>query len=187
MIKPTRKMIWHFFERTKNHIELVEKWYNLIMKQYSEIPRIPIENHDLSKFAEPEYTPYIFTTWSYYCKRKGIDYEIPEDIKEMASEATIYHILSNPHHPEHWESNFSKTMFNAESRDDVPVKIVDATKMPNEHITELMADWFAVAEERKTNPYDWAELNINKRWKFTNRQVELIYDILDNVWEKHDN
>ncbi len=182
MIKPTKEMIWYFFTRTKNHIEAVEKWYELVMKYCSDISRITIENHDLSKFADPEYTPYIFTTWHYYCKKKGIDYEIPEDIKEMAGDATIHHILSNPHHPEYWESNFSKTMFNAESRDSVPAKMVDATKMTEEFITEMIADWFAVAEERETNPYDWAKMNINKRWNFTDIQIELIYNILDNVW-----
>ena len=184
MNKPTREMIWHFFERTKNHIELVEKWYELIMDRYKDIPRITIENHDLSKFADSEYTPYIFTTWNYYCIRKGIDYEIPKSIKEMTNDATINHIISNPHHPEYWEFDFNKTMFNAENRDGVPAKIVDATKMPDEYITEMMADWLAVAEERDTNPYDWAELNINKRWKFTEIQTEFIYNILDYVWRK---
>jgi len=47
------------------------------------------------------------------------------------------------------------------------------------------ADWAAMSEEKGTNtPQGWAGKNINKRWKFTKDQEYLIYDILDNIWDK---
>jgi len=183
-MKPTREMTIWYHSRTNNHIKLVKKWYEKVTEYKKDISRIDIDIHDSSKFNSPEYEPYIFITWNYYCTRNGIDFDFTDEMKEKGNEATIHHITTSRHHPEYWDVAFTVSMFNTENRDAVADKIVDATEMPYKHILEMMADWFAVSEERETNPYDWAEMNINKRWKFSRDQVGLIYSILDNVWEK---
>jgi len=45
----------------------------------------------------------------------------------------------------------------------------------------MVADWLAMSDEKKTDVFDWAEKNINKRWKFTKEQVQLINDLIGNV------
>ena len=39
----------------------------------------------------------------------------------------------------------------------------------------------AMAEEKNTNPYDWARTNVNIRWKFTSKQENLIYERLNGT------
>jgi hypothetical protein len=47
----------------------------------------------------------------------------------------------------------------------------------------MCADWCAMSEELGTNsPKNWADKNVNIRWKFSPRQVKLIYDIIDKIW-----
>jgi len=84
--------------------------------------------------------------------REGKKYEIPEKYKDAATDATIHHITVSPHHPEYWDENFDEEKFNKNDRDGVPEQIVDATKMPLIRITEMVADWFAVPEERNSSP-----------------------------------
>jgi hypothetical protein len=42
----------------------------------------------------------------------------------------------------------------------------------------------AMSEEKSTDPYDWAKKNIGIRWKFTDGQKRLIYDLMDKCWSK---
>ena len=41
-----------------------------------------------------------------------------------------------------------------------------------------------MSEERGNSPQEWADKVINKRWKFTDEQVKLIYELLNNIWGK---
>ena len=176
------KMEDHFVKRTEKHISLVEKWFNKIEEFTKEGDKI--KDHDNSKFSEPELTPYLYINWSYKNKGEGIDFEVPDYIKEKMNTATIHHIKNNKHHPEYWDDNFDESKFNFENRDEIPEEMVDARAMPDRYIKEMVADWFAIAEERKTDPRKWAEKNINKRWKFLPTQKDLIYKIIEEVWEK---
>jgi len=176
-----------FEKRLNNHIDLVQKYIKRIEKAYPEKFKGLIEqceNHDASKFKEPERAPYIEISWRH--KHDNYDsYKTPGDLtKEDENQATLHHITENKHHPEYW-CDRKENLLNKEDRDDIPDEIVDATKMPNKYIAEMCADWSAMSEELgKNTPREWADKNIGKRWKFVPKQKELIYEILDKIWEK---
>jgi len=181
----TEEMKNHFDERTNEHIHRVQKYAAKLCNAYkdelSDLIRIT-NKHDKSKFSEPEYTPYLVISWSYKCKFKGIDFDVPEDMKSKMLKATTHHVLTNPHHPEFWSEN--RNPINSENRDK-PKELIDATTMPTLYLAEMVADWSAMAEEYKNTegPYKWAEDNINIRWKFSDKQVKLIYEFIDFLWK----
>ena len=144
------------------------------------------DEHDQFKFAEPEYSPYLFITWNYYCKRKSIPFELSQEIKDKMHEATFHHIKTHAHHPEYWDEGVTIAGLNKDDRDrPAEGKIVDGINMPNTYIAAMVADWCAMSEELGTNsPKDWADANINIRWKFTEQQTYLIYSLIEMVWQK---
>ena len=184
------KMEDWYKQRTNKHIELVQKYCRKIIEKFDEYDELKerLEVHDDSKFEEPEKTPYVFITWKYKCKEDDMDFEKcnpPEDIDDQMYEATIHHITTNSHHPEFHAPNKDDhhALINKENRDKPPEEMIDATKMPDMDIAEMCADWCSVSEERGNSPKDWAKKNINVRWKFNKHQEDLIYDILDEIWE----
>jgi hypothetical protein len=48
----------------------------------------------------------------------------------------------------------------------------------------MVADWFAMSEELGGHPKEWADKNINIRWKFNDNQIRLIYDLIQRVWDE---
>ena len=187
--KTTKAMIEHFQKRTNYHISLVGKYLDkIIALNDSRIDNKILEKekleHDQSKFEEPEYTPYLHVNWSYNMKDQGKEYNPSADIKDQMQSATFHHVKNNQHHPELWDATSTKDAINSKDRDKPPEKMIDATLMPLSYIACMVADWLAMSAEKGTDPYKWAEDNINKRWKFSEPQVKLIYDLLDNVWKK---
>jgi len=182
----TKEMEDHFIDRTNKHINLVKKYITIVdglndIRFNSILDRVGI--HDASKFNEPEFTPYVSITWSYYCKDNGIDFTIDPLIQKSMNKATIHHILSNRHHPEGHDSTFNPaTMFNDNDRDSVPTNIVNGESMTNVDVAEMVCDWCAVSEERGNTPKSWADMNVNKRWGFTDEQTEMIYWLIDTIW-----
>ena len=177
----------YFKYRTGYHLWLVNKWSNKILqKQYSEINKYLFElerdEHDKMKWLEPEYTPYLEITWNYRCKRLGISYEMDENVRKKAHEATFHHIKNHKHHPEFWDDSVSINCLNKDDRDFPSGKIVDGTKMPLTYIATMVADWFAMSEELGTDPREWADKNINIRWAFTNQQVNFINKLINEVF-----
>jgi len=173
------KMKKHFDERTNKHIELVKLYWGKLKDN-----SIKILDHDQSKHNEPEYTPYIYITWKYRMDREKVPYEIPTNMKEKCHNATFHHVKNNKHHPEYWDNKSIDNPINYDNRDNPSDIVVDATRMPEIYLKEMCADWCAVSNERKSNPFDWAKLNINIRWIFTNEQEKIIYDTLKIMWEK---
>ena len=173
-----------FVERTNKHISRVLKFSKLI-EQYDGVRFKDLSkqcrNHDRSKFdSDVEKIPYILITWNYHCKDIGKKYDVPEDIKERLLEATKHHVKTNKHHPEYW-SDQSDDILNKNDRDKPNGKIVDATKMPIAYIAEMVSDWLSMSEEKGTSITEWCENNINIRWKFTDEQVETIYELVENI------
>lgn len=82
----------------------------------------------------------------------------------------------NCHHPEYYAEDAE---LNYRDRDEKPEKIIDATKMQDLDIAEMCADWLGMAEELGDNAKDWADKNVNVRWKFTDNQTDLIYRIIN--------
>jgi len=97
-------------------------------------------------------------------------------------EATTHHVTQNSHHPEA-HSPTTDNLINKEDRDKPPSSIIDATTMPELDIAEMVADWCAMSEEKGGTPREWAERNVNVRWQFTDEQVDIIFKIIDKVWE----
>jgi hypothetical protein len=186
--KTNQAMIDHFVKRTNFHIDLVNKYLQKIIDLND--PRFDskiLEKekvHDQSKFKDPEVGPYLHVNWSYLMKENGKVYNPPEDIKRQMHAATFHHIKTNKHHADFWDNNLEMSNLNSTDRDKVPDKIVDATSMPPTYIASMVSDWLAMSAEKHTDPYKWAEQNVNKRWKFNEDQVKLIYDLLDKLWKK---
>ena len=173
-----------FEKRTNKHIDLVKKYCKKIYdydKKFYELLEI-CENHDASKFKEPEKTPYILITWKYKCINDNEPFSCSKKEEKEMNDATEYHIKNNSHHPEYY-SEQKENLINKNNRDEKPKNIIDATKMPDISIAEMVADWCAVSEERNSSPEIWAKNNINKRWKFTKEQENLIYNLIKNIYE----
>lgn len=179
-----QEMINWFEKRTKRHIELVQKYCNKINKYDSKRFNNIIERgeeHDASKYEEPEKTPYIYISWDYKCKDDNKKFDLPDGMKEKMTQASEHHVHNNKHHPEYWSDE--KETINREDRDK-PKKLIDATKMPEIDIAELCADWCAMSEEKNNSPKDWADKNINKRWKFNDKQTKLIYELIEEIFDE---
>jgi len=177
----------HFRDRTNMHIELVQKYCEKIADTWEGFEGL-IERgevHDQSKFEEPELDPYIWLTWRYKCKDDGTECKMPEGMEDEIIEATKHHILNNDHHPEAHQFR-QENLFDEENddRDGPPDDPVDASRMDKLDIGEMVADWCAMSEELGSNtPREWAEDNIGVRWTFEPEQEELIYTLIDSVWE----
>jgi hypothetical protein len=180
----TKEMKDWFEKRTNRHIELVRKYCKKIAnydpKRFGElVERAKV--HDDSKFIEPEYTPYLFISWQYKCKDEGKEFKPPADLADKMSQATLHHVTTNSHHPE-YHSPKKAGLINRENRDKPPKEMVDATTMPDLDVAEMVADWMGMSEEKGTNPKDWADKNVGVRWKFTDAQKKLIYELIEKVW-----
>ena len=178
---PTKEMMDRFYIRTTKHIELVQKYIDIIVLSDSERykPLIPFrEVHDLSKYQEPELTPYIFLTWKYYCLDNEREFKSFKGLDKDIQEATFHHVKNNSHHPEYHDLDSTLQSINPKDRDKPPDKMVDGTEMSYINVAEMVADWMAMAEEKGTDPKEWAKMNVNKRWKFKDYQVSHIYELL---------
>ena len=182
----TDEMVNRFIIRTDNHIELVNKYLtkiSVIMPEYVNGLQERGRVHDASKYASPELFPYVLITWKYWCKDNNIKIKISNELEEEMNKATEHHCLLNDHHPEYFCGR-TENLINKDDRDGstTPSGIIDATKMPDICIAEMVGDWMAVSEERGSTPTEWAEKVINKKWRFTDNQIDFVYDILNNIW-----
>jgi hypothetical protein len=181
----TDEMRKHYEDRTNKHINLVRKYCKKI-EDIGELGGMVGrgEQHDKSKLENPEQDPYIFITWEYKCKDDGHPCKYPKELKDKMNAATEHHITHNRHHPEYHDKSRKSGLINRDDRDAVPDKMVDATRMNDLDLAEMVADWCAMSEERGNTPQEWAKKNINKRWKFTKEQEDFIYDLVDYLWDK---
>lgn len=177
------QMIAQFFERTERHRSLVAKYLRRAAPVFiSPEDAVSLGNgHDSSKYSYPELIPYVLINYSYWLKDAGMDTSVVSRFADQMNEATLHHIMNNPHHPEYW----SKTIpdLNRENRDEIPDKIVDATKMERWAMVEMVADWCAMSEERGTGPFDWYNKNVGKRWEFTPDQCTIIHMMIVEMWD----
>jgi len=173
-----------FEKRTNKHIKLVQKYCKKLADLDSDYEDLigRGEVHDDSKFDNPELDPYIHTTWKYKCKDDGVEFECPKEMEDKMTEATEHHILNNRHHPE-FHCGQTENLINTDDRDKPPEEMIDATKMEDLDIAEMCCDWCSVSDERGSSPKTWADNNVNVRWKFTDDQKDLIYNLIDKLWE----
>lgn len=184
---PSTEMEAYFEKRTNLHISLVNKYLGRIAAlNLDEVDNSLLmeDPHDASKLHEPERTPYVFLTWKYRLASRGCKFEAPAEVVEAMHKASIAHVKSNKHHPEYWDSSAGEDCINATNRDAPALKLVDATAMPLTYVAQMIADWTAMDEEKNTlhdGPYsarDWADKNVNVRWKFSSEQVAFIYKLI---------
>lgn len=161
--RPTDEMILNFEKRTREHINRVKKYLN-ILYQLTDLGKellVRADNHDLSKYGPIERLPYIWITEFHRCKNAGINFRYPDCIKDKINVATKHHITTNRHHPEYFS---------------------DISDMNKIDIAEMVADWAAMAEElNEGSPRAWANKMIGVRWHFTNDQIDLIYAYIDLI------
>jgi len=191
-ITPTMKDF--FFMRTENHINSVINYIQKFLSKSSEylvdsyFLNDKFHEHDLSKYLRDEISPYVLVTWNYHCKDCGLDFYIPDYLKNAMRVATEHHIRENPHHPEYWCSNkYDRDLIAKDERDKFDpnsMQIVDATSMPTQYLIEMCADWCATGQERRNTPFEWTDKVINHRWKFSEQQVDFIYKVLKDMWGK---
>lgn len=161
----------HFRDRTLRHIALVQKYLaQMILMNDYRLDRgiLTAEmNHDHSKFEAPEYPAYVEIDHSYNMKGQGKEYTSSSELQDLMDKASDHHVHFNPHHPEYW------------SKERAPEgTTIDCTSMPLSYIASMCADWLAMSEELKNSAIDWADKNVNKKWIFSDKQVELIYYLL---------
>lgn len=177
------ELLKYFQKRTDLHRELVQKYCNKLFEidpiTFKEMPKRG-EDHDLSKYKEPELDPYLLISWEYKDKDEGKPCYVSAEQRSQMQKATDHHVHTNSHHPEYYDSS---STINKEDRDKNPDKIVDSTDMTELDIAEMCCDWCAMSEEKGNSPFEWADSRINKRWKFTDDQVDLIYYILELLWK----
>jgi len=180
-----KKMEDWFEKRTKRHIDLVGKYCKKVAlydeDQFGELlERAKV--HDASKFKSPEKEPYIYVSWKYKCQDDGVDFESSDEMDAKMDEATEHHVKNNLHHPEsHCDKEID--LINKEDRDKPPEEMIDATNMPEIDVAEMCCDWMGMSEEKGGHPKDWADKNVNVRWKFTDKQKDLIYELIEEIWE----
>jgi len=176
----TKEMEDWYATRTNNHIKLVQKYCRKIVEydsnRFGEL-KDRLKVHDDSKFKEPEKTPYIYITWDYKCKDDGVDFDIDDDMRDRMNDATEHHIRYNSHHPEYHSDQ--KSTINKGDRDKPPEEMIDATAMPDLDIAEMCADWVSMGIEKGNSAKEWADKNVNIRWKFTGEQESLIYELIE--------
>jgi len=180
----TKEMLEWFNQRTANHIKLVQKYCKKIEEYDPKRFEGLVErgkDHDQSKYKAPEHDPYVYITWRYKCKDDGKKLELTKAQEDAMNAASEHHIKNNPHHPE-YHTDQEGELVNPKDRDKPPDKLIDATKMGKMDIAELCADWCAMSEERDGSPKAWADKNVNVRWKFTDAQKDLIYELIEEVF-----
>ena len=173
-----------FEKRTNKHIGFVQKYCKKIAdhdKSFEELIKRG-EIHDQSKFKDPEIDPYIYISWKYKCQDDGVDYDPPKGLDEKMNKATEHHVKNNRHHAE-FHCDKDVDLINRVDRDKPPEEMIDATKMPELDVAEMVADWCAMSDEKGGNPKDWADKNVNVRWEFNDKQKDLIYELIAAVWE----
>jgi len=171
-LSETREEKKDFFEkRTKKHIKRVQNAAKKIVDTYPEYEELleQVKDHDASKFEEPEMTPYIELTW---LKKQNQDNDGDEDIEK----ATLHHIKNNKHHPEY----HNKQDANIQEGDrDESEECINASKMDDISIAEMVSDWQAMSEELKTNTSrEWYNDVKNVRWSWSKEQEKLIDKLL---------
>jgi hypothetical protein len=156
-MEPTPAMLKHFEERTKRHIDLVNK---ALAKLYREIGlKMPKgKGHDASKYEKEERLGYIWISEMHRCKNCKELFKKPDGYDEFARKTTGHHLKVNPHHPEYHK---------------------DITKMPIADLMEMVADWWAMAQELGGTAKKWAQDNVGKRWKFSKEQQETIFGLIE--------
>jgi len=181
LLKDQQDMEDHFRKRTAEHVGRVKANAAKCAAAFPDIGPALLEQvsiHDDTKYNFPEFFPYLHITWKYKKEADGEVYEPPADMAEKMHGATVHHVRHNKHHPEYWDPDFDENSLDPKDRDGVPERMVNGQMMDRVSIAEMVCDWIAMSLEKSGKPdaTAWANMNINKRWKFTDQQVYWIWE-----------
>lgn len=163
---PPQEAVDLFVKRTNHHIELVKNNIYLFQEneEYNDIfdeLTLRANNHDRSKFSEPELTPYIWLTWSYHCKKNNIPFKFPIGMDQKIRDAKFHHVANNRHHPE-WH--------------------LDLNDMTTVDLIEMVCDWKAAGQEfGEKSLVDFAERALGKRFLFNENKIKLIWELVHKI------
>ena len=139
------------------HKDRVKYWIHNFISQLTG----RAETHDDSKLQDPE--KQMFDIWTPELKRREFGSEEYKLALAEMGEGLKHHYESNRHHPEHYKNNVNG------------MTILD--------ITEMICDWMAVAQVKKTS----VDLDyLAKRFNISDQLLEIIANTLreGDIWNE---
>ena len=157
------KYAFKYRRRIKAHIERVKYFYVKIV--YADlIPKMEdididrVLNHDKDKLKLKNLVRQAF---------RYIPGPLSDKEKLAIHNVVMEHIKSNKHHCEYWSDGDYASEGN------------DCTRMEDTYLYEMCADWAATSEENGSGLMEWYEKVVNKKFLFSDRQVEIIRPVCE--------
>ncbi len=156
------KYAFKYRRRIKAHIKRVQYFYmeigyaDLIPKTDIDMDRIM--NHDKDKLKLKNLVRQAF---------RYIPGPLSDKEKLAIHNVVMEHIKTNKHHCEYWNDGDYASEGN------------DCTKMEPTYLYEMCADWAATSEENGSGLMDWYWKVVNKKFIFSDRQVEIIRPVCE--------
>lgn len=157
------KYAFKYRRRIKAHIERVKYFYVKIV--YADmIPTVRdidmdrVMNHDKDKLKLKNLVRQAF---------RYIPGPLSDKEKLAIHNVVMEHIKSNKHHCEYWSDGDYASEGN------------DCTKMEPTYLYEMCADWAATSEENGSGLMEWYWKVVNKKFIFSDRQVEIIRPVCE--------
>lgn len=151
-----------FLQILAKHRQLVNYYASKVGKNYP--------NHDLDKLKPDMFIPYVK---GFVIGKQSLN---PNEWKEFKN-TQDKHYKQASHHSQFWDKSWTHDG-----------QIPDVCgKMPDDAIIEMCADWCAMSKKYGNTPFEWADENINKLWKFDKHQINLIYKTLHKMWDTSNN
>ncbi len=169
MRKATQEEIDKFVDYRANHIALVRRLGRVLFD-------LDLSEHDKDKIECDA------DDLNLYALRNAMQdggYRPLKNDKVILNNLAGRHVKSQKHHPEYWDDAITVDSFNYEEP-----PVVNASKMPDRYLVELVCDWSAVAIKLNKGIFQWFNKTCtgdNPRFKFTPRQKCLIIDSLLKV------
>ena len=169
MRKATQEEIDKFVNYRANHIALVRRLGRVLFD-------LDLSEHDKDKIECDA------DDLNLYALRNAMQdggYRPLKNDKVILNNLAGRHVKSQKHHPEYWDDAITVDSFNYEEP-----PVVNASKMPDRYLVELVCDWSAVAIKLNKGIFQWFNKTCtgsNPRFKFTPRQKCIIIDSLLKV------
>lgn len=149
-----------FLQILAKHRQLVNYYASKVGKNYP--------NHDLDKLKPDMFIPYVK---GFVIGKQSLN---PNEWKEFKN-TQDKHYKQASHHSQFWDKSWTHDG-----------QIPDVCgKMPDDAIIEMCADWCAMSKKYGNTPFEWADENIGKLWKFDEHQIQVIYDTLHKMWDSN--
>lgn len=163
-MEPTQEMKDFFKQRTDKHISYVNTNCQKLANIHPDIKSELLKRgyiHDESKYGQSEYVPYVWLTWKYKIEGEGKKFKYPsKEIEKVVDSAWKIHSQSNSHHPEYHNN---------------------PNDMTTVDLAEMVCDWHGMSMELGGTTKEWADKTVGKKWKFDDKNKDIIYGFIDNL------